>query len=221
MYHYFPLSFSLFQRLDPINKALHSVLITHLLCLHVDALQTFTCQKRWGQAGGFPKCCSGGEVCLHMWLSLWPLTLHGAICNTNKRRHPADFVALPRHTSYKLATPLEAPCRFGGHVSPLRNSFSPTRHISLSFWFKPETKEGLSVPLSLLFLFQNPPSCNDLHRHVFHSFPKGVLKVILHITAAYGPRKHDMGMRGGMSTFKDQPGFTYLFPLAQNQPGFK
>lgn len=49
----FCLSFSLFESLVPINSELCRALLTHLL-LYVDALQTFTWQKRRGQTGGPP-----------------------------------------------------------------------------------------------------------------------------------------------------------------------
>lgn len=143
-----------------------------------------------------------------MWLSLWPLTLRGAICNPNKRRHPADFVALhntPLRTKEgRLSTPLKAPCYLGGHMFPIENSLLPSKPISVSLWFKPETKEALI--LSCAFPFQKLPSWNDLHQQellrfffffpfpYIHCFPKGVLKVILHFIITNGAQRMTCGM---------------------------
>lgn len=145
--HYFCLSFSLFERPDLLNTALCRRLLTHALLLYVDALQTFTWQRQWGQARGFSRFSSGGEACLHMWLSLWPLTLRRAVCNANKRRHPAGLSVL--HIAPLTSSPPLSKL-------PLQRSRFPSRtvyfhrHISLNLWFKPETKQGLflSLPLS-------------------------------------------------------------------------
>lgn len=101
-----------------------------LVCMkpYVDALQTFAWQKQPGQDVGTPKNRSEGEVCLHMWLSLWPLTQRWAICNPNKRRHPGDFLALhnaPLDWNRQLLTLLSK------HLATLEVTCFPLRTVYL------------------------------------------------------------------------------------------
>lgn len=162
------------------------------------------------------KYCLGGEVCLHVWLSLWTLNLRVAIGNTNKRRHPADLVALHNIalTSKEGGSRLlKAPCHFEGHMFPIENGLHPSRHISVSLWFKPETKKGLHlshlyVPASKKLhpemICTGRNSCTFLSDRYLHSFLKGLWTVILHFIVTNGPWKVDMlggarlGMSGGM-----------------------
>lgn len=105
-----------------------------------------------GQADRPPTCCWWGEMCLHMWLSLWSLTLSGAICNTN-RRGTLQLWWRFNNASFrgkKGCRALKVPCHFWGHMVPIENSLLPSRHISVSLWFKPDTKVGLSF-------FRSPP----------------------------------------------------------------
>lgn len=103
---------------------------------------------------------------------------------------------------------LKAPCHFGGHMFSIENSLLPSRHISVSLWFKPESKEGIALFHSYFPFFENPSSWNDLHQQeilslfsvgYLYSFPKGIYKVILHFIVTNGPRKLDMWDVGGLA----------------------
>lgn len=148
-YHYFSLGFSLFERLDPISTALwRALVLTHPL-LYVDALQTFTCQKQQGRAGGSPKCCSGGERCVYVCDYRFDLSPHaGPFAMQTKGDTLQIAWRFTTHLLWAKRVALRAPCHFGGHMFPIENSLLPSRHISVSLWFKPETKEGLSLSLS-------------------------------------------------------------------------
>lgn len=67
---------------------------SHVWCRTLMHCKHLPGRKQAGQDVGTPKTRFKGEVCLYMWLSLWPLTQRWAIYNPNKRRHPGDFSAL-------------------------------------------------------------------------------------------------------------------------------
>lgn len=137
------------------------------LKLHVDALQTFTWQKQPGQDQGTPKNCSKGEVCLHMWLSLWPLTQHWAICNPNKGRHPGDFFSSLHNTPLvwngQLLTLLTKHLATSGVTCfPLRAVYLHRSIFPKAFDLNQSPRNAFqSLSLSWIFTSQN------LHLYIF------------------------------------------------------
>lgn len=98
----FALTFVIQKTGPQINRAQCGALHTRSFFPHVDALQTFTCQRRLGQAGVSPKCCSGGRgVFTYVIITLTP-HLHMRpfrVQTKGDTQPPGSFFGLTQHTS--------------------------------------------------------------------------------------------------------------------------
>lgn len=192
------------------------------------------------QAGGSPKRHSGREVCLYMWLSLWPLNPGRAICNTNKRRHPAGFCGASwSHFSRVKRVGLDSPqCTFPlwrSHVSHWEQFTSIETYFRKPLIQTRDERGFLSfpprVPYSKLSILKWFPIAGFFWALFFSQIPLQASKKVywglfLLFIITNSLRKHNMwdaaaATRGGMFVLQSRLGLHIYSHLLKTSPLLK
>lgn len=142
MYHYFA---SLFERLDPINTALRSTLLPQFIPPVCWCITNIYLQET---AGSVWRLLRRRGVFTYVIIAL---TSHPAPSRLEHKQREATcrFCGASWRISERISQLLLKYLATLEVTFPIENSLLPTRHISSSLWFKPETKE---YSLSLLYV---------------------------------------------------------------------
>lgn len=180
-------------------RSAHAVVLPSRWCIANIYLPETT-----GSSRSISKMLLRGKRCVYICdYHFDPSPPHQAIQSTNEGRHTTSRFLLWTYTAHlELFVSFKLSGHCGGHMVPIENSLLPSGHISVSLWFKTETKRGFSSPSSplssclLSFVFSSP-SWNNLHQQEELQFSFcfvpylywSAVKVILHLIITILPRK--------------------------------
>lgn len=125
-------------------RSAHAVVLPSRWCIANIYLPETT-----GSSRSISKMLLRGKRCVYICdYHFDPSPPHEAIQSTNEGRHTTSRFLLWIYTAHlELFVSFKLSGHCGGHMVPIENSLLPSGHISVSLWFKTETKRGFSPPL--------------------------------------------------------------------------